>query len=99
VDDEPQTPKKPKKVVRRGMSLLNISQMESNIPMLNDRKYHGANLAFNQKGDFNKYLDEDEMIKFYEDVVDNKMQIPDKKSPRKFEVVNGGDSPEPGSLD
>jgi hypothetical protein len=48
VDDEPsKTPKKPRKVVARGFSILNISDMTSSIPMQNDRKYRGANLAFN----------------------------------------------------
>jgi hypothetical protein len=38
------------------------------------------------------------MIKFYQDVVDNKMRIPDKKSPsKKIEIETGGDSPEPGN--
>jgi hypothetical protein len=36
------------------------------------------------------------MIKFYQDVVDNKMRIPDKNSQsKKIDIETGGDSPEP----
>lgn len=76
------------------MSLINIPDFDSSYSPQNEKKYKGVNLAFNRNGEFNKHLDEDEMIKFYQDVVDNKMKIPEKsKTPiKKIEVENGEDS-------
>jgi hypothetical protein len=103
VEDEPEqvVQKKVKKVVKRGMSIFNISDMVDPVHLQhNDKKFQGANLAFNQNGEFNKHLEEDQMVKFYQDVIDNKMLIPsrvNKTTPKNFE--NGGDSFDPTSLE
>lgn len=62
---------------------MNFSEMDSGSiisPIQTARgKYQGVNLAFDKQGDFNKHLDQDEMIKYFEDVMGNRMIPPPKK--------------------
>ena len=49
-------------------------------------KFKGAGLAFNEFGEFNKHLDDQEMIKYFQKILDGKISIPQKR-PRPKKII------------
>jgi hypothetical protein len=49
-------------------------------------RYQGVNLAFNEYGEFNQHLDDQQMVKFYTDVIDGKI-VPPRRTPKPKKII------------
>jgi hypothetical protein len=64
------------------------------------KRFSAANLAFSEDGKFNRYLDEDDMLRFYQDIIDNRIKppgangAPKKRRSMKINVQGIEESPE-----